>query len=158
MEVATTLTAATGWLDLGLADEALMEIRSLPAKASNQQEVLELKLHAEMECGFWNAAADTSRLLCARNPKDAGYFIHAAFCLHETGDTLAACNWLLQGPKSLIKIAIFHYNLACYLCVLGKKSRAASHLQKAIKMDATFEEMALGDKDLKGLRLPGGWE
>lgn len=153
MEVAATLTAATGWLDLGLADEALVEIQSLPAAHQKQQGVLELKLHAEMECGLWNAAADTARVLCANHPLEPEYFIQAAFCLHETGDTLAACNLLLQGPKALIKRAIFHYNLACYLCVLGKKSRAASHLQKAIRMDASLEKEARSDRDLKGMEF-----
>ncbi|MBK1882567.1 hypothetical protein JIN85_09075 [Luteolibacter pohnpeiensis] len=153
MEVANVLTAATGWIDLGLADEALVEIESLSKKDQSQSGVLELKLYAEMECQFWNAAADTAKRLCLRDPKDPSYFIHAAFCIHETGDTHAACQWLLKGPRSLFKIAIFHYNLACYLWVLGEKKRARSHLQRAIKMDGDLEQAAREDRDLKGIDI-----
>ena len=124
MVLTRTLRAASGWLELGLADEALVELRELSTQEQAQQEALELRLHAEMECESWNPAADTARLLCLKEPGEAEFFIRAAFCLHETGDTLAACNWLLRGPKSLFEMSIFHYNLACYLWVLGEGDRA----------------------------------
>ena len=68
---------------------------------------------------FRNAAADTARLLCLKVPETPEFFLQAAFCLHETGDTLAARDWLLRGPKALIKDPLFQYNMACYLAVLG---------------------------------------
>ena len=39
-----TLQAATGWLELGLADEALLELNELPAETQKKRHVLELKL------------------------------------------------------------------------------------------------------------------
>ncbi len=106
MVVTKTLRAASGWLDLGLADEALIELQSLPEEEKTSQQVLEIRVHAEMECQSWNAASDTARLLCSKEPQNPEFFLRAAFCLHETGDTLAARNWLepgqsLQGPAIL---------------------------------------------------------
>jgi hypothetical protein len=151
MGVTEILRAASGWLELGLADEALFELQALPASIQSQQAPLELKLAAQMEMESWNAASETARLLCLKEEGEPEYFLRAAFCLHETGDTLAACNQLLRGPKSLFEMAIFHYNLACYLWTLGEGPRARSHLKTAISMDASFIETARKDRDLAGI-------
>lgn len=151
MGTTDVLRAASGWLDLGLADEALVELDALPFELQTDREVLELKLGAEMSQQSWNPASETARLLCLQDSDEPMFFIWAAFCLHETGDTLAACNWLLRGPKSLFDMAIFHYNLACYLWTLGEANRARSHLKQAISMDESFREAARDDRDLAGI-------
>jgi hypothetical protein len=151
MGVTKTLKAATGWLELGIADEALNELEMLPTDARTQREALELKLAAQMVIQSWNSASDTARLLCLKAADEPVFFLRAAFCLHETGDTLAACNWLLRGPKTLFDMAIFHYNLACYLWTLGEANRARSHLKQAITMDESFLEAARDDRDLAGI-------
>lgn len=151
MGVKRTLEAATGWLELGLADEALAELAALPSEIRSRRDALELKLSAQMECQSWNGASETARLLCLKVTDEPSFFLQAAFCLHETGDTHAACNWLLRGPKTLFEMAIFHYNLACYLWTLGEEKRARSHLKKAIKMDRSFLKAAREDSDLIGI-------
>jgi hypothetical protein len=151
MGVTKTLQAATGWLELGIPDEALIELTMLPMDVRTQREALELKLAAQMANQAWNSASDTARLLCLKATDEPVFFLRAAFCLHETGDTLAACNWLLRGPKTLFEMAIFHYNLACYLWTLGAAKRARSHLQQAITMDESFLAAAREDRDLVGI-------
>lgn len=151
MGVTRILEAASGWLELGLPDEALADLEALPAEVKTQRPVLELKLAAQMLGQSWNPAADTARLLCLKAADEPVFFLRAAFCLHETGDTLAACNWLLRGPKTLFDMAIFHYNLACYLWTLGEANRARSHLNQAITMDESFLKVARADRDLVGI-------
>lgn len=155
MGVTKTLQAASGWLELGIADEALSELERLPREVRTQREALELQLAAQMVNQSWNSASDTARLLCLKVANEPVFFLRAAFCLHETGDTLAACRWLLRGPKTLFEMAIFHYNLACYLWTLGEAKRARSHLQQAITMDETFLAAARDDRDLVGIGVPG---
>lgn len=151
MVVTQTLQAAAGWLELGLADEALFELQGLPSEIQMQREALELKLEAQMEAELWNSASETARLLCLKVEDEPEFFIRAAYCLHETGDTLAACNQLLRGPKALFEMAVFHYNLACYLWTLGEGPRARGHLKQAIEMDQSFLESARQDRDLLGI-------
>ncbi len=146
-----TLRAAIGWLELGLADEALYELQTLPMEYQSERETLEVKLAAEMNHCAWNAASETARLLCLKAANEPEFFLRAAYCLHETGDTLAARNQLLQGPKTLFEMPVFHYNLACYLWTLGEAKRARNHLKKAITMDDSFEEAAKEDRDLIGI-------
>lgn len=151
MCVKRTLRAAVGWLELGLADEALYELETLPTEARTRRDALEVKLAAQMVGQKWNPASDTARLLCLKAKDEPEFFLRAAFCLHETGDTLAACNWLLRGPKTLLEMAVFHYNIACYLWTLGEAKRARSHLKRAITMDESFIEAARRDRDLAGI-------
>jgi hypothetical protein len=151
MGVIRTLQAASGWLELGLADEALAELATLPAEARGHRVALEMTLAAQMSKQAWNSAADTARLLCLKAADEPLFFLRAAYCLHETGDTLAACNWLLRGPKALLGMAVFHYNIACYLWTLGHGSRARSHLEQAITMDHSLRETARTDRDLAGI-------
>lgn len=156
MGVTKTLHAAAGWLELGLADEALSELQSLPSEVQLLRGPLELKLAAQMERELWNPASETARLLCLKVEDEPEFFLRAAYCLHETGDTLAACNQLLRGPKTLFEMAIFHYNLACYLWTLGEGARARNHLNHAIQLDGEFLESARSDRDLQGIELPDG--
>lgn len=151
MDADRTLIAASGWLDLGLPEGALEELNRLSPNEQNRKEALELKLQAHMEAKAWNAASDIARVLCVRHPAIARYFIHAAYCLHETGDTLAARNQLLCGPKALLEMPVFHYNLACYHWTLGEQERARTHLSRAIAMDESFREAAITDRDLAGI-------
>lgn len=150
----STIRAAHGWLELGLPVEALSELRSLSGAEQRRPEVLRLRLAAEMEIERWNAASDTARLLCLRQPGDAGAYMQAAYCLHETGDTLAARDWLLRGPGELLQEPLFHYNIACYHAVLGERDGALRHLARAFEMDPSLREMAAGDEDLEEL---DGW-
>lgn len=150
MEVSKTLMAASGWLDLGLADEALYELEVLPKREHARRRVLTVKLAAQIQLEAWNAASETARLLCLKDPGEPAYFLRAAFCLHETGDTQAACEWLLRGPKSLFGMAEFHYNMGCYLWILGEDSRARDHIGRALVMDERLREFARTDADLKG--------
>lgn len=151
MDFNRTLEAALGWLELGLPSDALTELATLSATEKMRRSALELRLHAEMEAGLWNAGADTGRLLCLREPREPSFFIQAACCLHETGDTMAARNWLFTGPSELIQDPVFHYNIACYHAVLGQEERAISHLERAFSMDSSLRVHARDDADLISL-------
>lgn len=152
MEHRARVRAAVGWMELGLPDEALVELAPLPWRVQVRRPILELRLAAEMQHHSWNAASETAQLLCLKEPGEPQFFLHAAYCLHETGDTLAACHCLLRGPKALVGDATFHYNLACYLNVLGQSTRARAHLETAFRLDRTLRKNADQDEDLVGIR------
>jgi hypothetical protein len=57
-------------------------------------------------------------------------------------------------------VAIFHYNLACYMCQLGELEKAKVRLHRAFKLDPGLRVMALDDEELKPLwdEIAAGWE
>jgi uncharacterized Ntn-hydrolase superfamily protein len=48
--------------------------------------------------------------------------------------------------------AVLHYDLACYLALLGEKEDALKALERALQLDAGLKELAKKDDDLKTLR------
>lgn len=145
------IRAASGWLELGMPEDALNEIQNLPKDQWGEKIVLELRLAAEMALERWMEASETAKLLCMGAVDEPDFFLSAAFCLHELGETEEARKWLLRGPDVLSEMAVFHYNMACYLWTLGEKERAHNHLAQAFEMDESFKEAARHDKDLVGI-------
>ncbi len=60
---------------------------------------------------------------------------------------------LLKGPQVLQEMPVFHYNMACYLWMLGDGERAKAHLDIAIGMDESFLDSAREDRDLVGMEI-----
>ncbi len=146
-----TLLAAQGYFELEMPAEALRQLDSLPPAAQMRADGLELRVVILMMAERWREAARACERLCAVAPEVPGGFIHHAFCLHELGKTGQAREVLLDGPPALVKEATYHYNLACYECVLGNLESARAHLAMSLKMDAGLREHARTDPDLRPL-------
>jgi tetratricopeptide (TPR) repeat protein len=146
------LDSAQGYFALGMRDEAWAELATVTDEYEESIEVRELTLCFLLSERRWREALDLSRRICDEMPEVDTGFIHAAFCLHEMGDTDTACATLRSGPKALSTNPLYHYNLGCYHAVLGDLGEAAIALRKAFKLDAKLAEMAKTDPDLVGIR------
>jgi len=147
-----TLLAAQGYGELGMVDEALTELDTLPADMKRHSKVIELRLAILMQARRWTDALQASRDLCNLEPEKTMGYIHAAFCLHELGHTVEARETLLGGPTALHAEPTYHYNLACYECRLGNLDLAQAHLDRSFQLDKKFREFARSDPDLEPLR------
>ena len=147
-----TLLAAQGYSELGMFDDAIAELDSLPADAAHNSTALELRAVILMQAKRWKPALTASRDLCRAEPEKSIGFIHTAFCLHELGRTAEARDVLLAGPETLHTESTFHYNLACYECALGHLDTARLHLDKSIELDKKMRDFARTDPDLAALR------
>src|SRR5688572_23804320 len=99
-------------------DDAMQELKSLPKEAQKEPPAVEMRLAIHMQGKRWKDALKAAKELCEMRPDSSSGFIHAAFSLHELGRTQEARDTLLKGPASLHKEATYHYNLACYECIL----------------------------------------
>ena len=147
------IKAASGWLELGMPDDALEELNGLTGNDRHARDALELKLAVQMAKESWKDAAETAVELCGLVADEPDFFLSAAYCLHETGETEEARKVLLRGPGVLEEFPVFHYNMACYLWTLGEKDDAKSHLDKAVGMDESFLDSARNDRDLVGMEI-----
>jgi predicted Zn-dependent protease len=147
-----TLLAAQGYRELGMLDDALAELDTLPAEVKRHSGVLELRLVVLMQTRRWEEALQASRILCEVEPEKTIGYIHVAFCLHELGNTVGARETLLGGPTALHTDPTYHYNLACYECRLGNLELAQAHLDRSFQLDKKFREFARTDPDLEPLR------
>lgn len=142
------MNAAEGYLQLEMPDDAMAELEKLPAAVRLGLHAAELELAAEMMRKQWNSGAIIAKVLCQRKPTKKSYFLHAAYCLHETGDTLAAKNVLMRGPKSLMKDGLFHYNMGCYAAALGDLEEAKRYVLASFELDPELRKTAEDDEDL----------
>lgn len=147
------IRAASGWLELGMPDDALEELKGLDAGDRCSRKVLELELAAKMSKGYWKDASGTALQLCGQAVDEPDFFLSAAYCLHEAGETEEARKALLRGPRVLEEFPVYHYNMACYMWTLGEKDGARAHLDQAIAMDESFLESARSDRDLVGMHI-----
>ena len=147
------IKAASGWLELGMPDDALEELDGLTGDDRYSKGALELKLAARMAKGSWMDASQTAVELCELAADEPDFFLSAAYCLHEAGETEEARKTLLRGPRVLEEFPVYHYNMACYLWKLGEKHDARAHLDMAVGMDEGFLDSARNDRDLVGMEL-----
>lgn len=146
------ITAAQGYVELGLHDEARAELALLPPPAHERADVLELTVLCHMHDHAWAEALVLAQKLCRLEPDQPGGFIHAAFCLHELGRTAEALELLARGPATLRTKPVYYYNLGCYLARLGQEEKALQLLKQSFEMDGDLRRDARHDPDLHSLR------
>ena len=151
MSLERSLTAAQGYLELGMPAEALRELEQLPLEFSARAEILQLRLVILMRAREWSAALETCEELRIRYPERSVGYIHGAFCLHELRRTDEARAMLLEGPESLRRDPTFHYNMACYEATLGESERAMQYLRVSFSLDPAFVRIARNDPDLASI-------
>jgi predicted Zn-dependent protease len=149
------LVAAQGYSELGLPDLALGELDLLPEEIQKSAVGVESRLSVLMQAKRWKTALTLGRELCRLVPDKSVGFIHAAFCLHELGQSREALDLLASGPPSLRSEPTYHYNLACYEAALGNLEQARAHLQVSFAMDKKLKDYARTDPDLRALHTAG---
>lgn len=146
------LLAAEGYAELSLWQFAWEELQGLPARDQTRPEVQEAMLALLIKQDRWEEAILLGKELCRQCPDLPAAFVHTAFCQHELGQTMDALKTLRSGPNSLQQDALYHYNCACYLAVLGYADEARDLLRTAFALDDSLQENARTDPDLASLR------
>ena len=151
LQRARAMRAACGYMELGLPDMALEELDGLSDETASDPEVRELRLLVLLKAQSWEAAIAVGRDLCADAPERDAAWIHTAFACHEMGRTHEARDLLLAAPDSVRDDPLFHYNLGCYLAVLGEARDAEVSLRLAFRRDPALKHFARTDPDLRSL-------
>ena len=146
--------AAEGWLDLGASERALVEIAPLLAHPSTRHAGLVLRVRAFVDLKrHGEALEDIAEIRRSKLAFDAEWLDRQeAWCKKRVGDVAgaAACmeNLITRDRRS----AIGHYNLACYLALLGETERALLELTIACGLEPRFRTEMATESDLDSLR------
>lgn len=151
------LKAAVGWLELGDASEALVELDEMSKALQSHPDVLETRWLALARNQRWDAAAKVARALIAAVPERPAGWLHHAYALRRStgGGVLAAFNALSPVAGKFPQEPIIPYNLACYTCQMQRDAtETLAWLQQAIAAGERQEilAMAIKDPDLEPLR------
>jgi tetratricopeptide (TPR) repeat protein len=150
------LAAASGWLDLGLVDEAIAELAKIsPANRSHFQ-VLEIRWEIHSKTGDWQSAHAVAKDLVEMDKESAGACLHLAYATRRipSGGLQAAWNILLPAVDQFPGEPIIPFNLACYAAQMNRLTEAWAWFQEAVKRSDDRKQiiqMATNDRDLEPL-------
>jgi len=147
------IQAAQGWLELGSATEARIELEKVSPSFRGHTEVLKVQWGICAAEKRWEAALEAAGRLVDLEPDDPLGWVHRSYSLHELKRTQEARDHLLRVVEKFPISATMRYNLACYECQLGNLPEARKWLEKAFRM-GNRDQMklaALADLDLKPL-------
>jgi len=148
------LTAAQGYLELGMPLDADAELDLIDPFCRHLPEVLALRAQVYRLLEKWELMRTVAKRLVDYDSDNIQWTAWLAFSTRRAVSIESAKAILLEAVERHPEAAIFHYNLACYECVLGDVEVAKARLQHCFKLDPQFRKPALDDPDLKAIWTP----
>jgi tetratricopeptide (TPR) repeat protein len=145
------LRAADGYLFLGLAQEALAELDTIPDDEKDEASVLLARNRVLLHLGKWRDAEQLAALGAAHHPEHEEFTVQRAFALQKMNRQARAMDVLLAAPEWIRRTGILHYNLACYEAQLGDLKTAKQCINAAIQINEAMRKNAKVDPDLQAL-------
>jgi len=145
------LTAAVGYLELGMFEDAETELDAINPDVRHLTQVLEIRMEIYLRQKEWERMQGIAVRLMRTDPNNPQWAISFAFATRRARSISAAKAILLEALVNHPKEPMISYNLACYECQLGNLDSAKLYLEQAIKMNPGFREGALKDVDLEPL-------
>ena len=146
------LDFASGYLALGMLNDASDELEAVEGENRLLPEVMTLRMDLYTQAKQWDLLLAVSRKLAEQKPDVPDGFIGWAFALRELNRVEEAKAVLISAePVHGKKTSVLHYNLACYYCLLGDFAEAKKRLRVACRKSKKWKTTALDDPDLKAM-------
>lgn len=157
------LTEIHGYLELSNLDDeygmmapALLGEVQARLEALNGSPILQTEialahgsLHRERQA--YGEAVPFYRRVLEAEPGHPGATIGLGWCLKRTGRLAEAIAPYVESLQNHPKMAILHYNLACYLSLLGRTAESLTALEQAFKLDSDFRKLAVTESDFDSI-------
>ena len=154
-QVAHSLNAVVGWLELGNTREARVELEALPKNFEKNAEILDLRWLLHAREGDWAGALKVAQRFVELHPEDPSGWLHRAYALRRVaeGGVRKALDVLRPAFEGFPSEPVIPFNLACYECQLDNLPEARRWLEEAFKRGdkKRLTAMALADDDLEKL-------
>jgi tetratricopeptide (TPR) repeat protein len=141
-----------GWLDLRQPERALELLAPMLADDAGRPAGLVLRVRALARLGRFADALPDLVELRERDATDDWVDLTQAWCMKRTGDLRGAVACLERLLVRDHRNDAAHFNLGCYLTLLGERDRAIDEVTLACGLDDEYRDFARDDPDLDGLR------
>lgn len=145
------LSAAQGYFQLGMYQDAYDELDELPPHERTSPEVLELRITILLKLSQWELAREVTRFLLRMSPQDTQCILWEGYCTRRIEGLEAARAFLMAAKESHSEEPAIHFNLGCYAAQLGNLEEAKEHVGRAIELNEAVRLIALEDPDLEPL-------
>lgn len=133
-------------------DRAIATLDELPEPTRSTPEALLLEGEALRAAERWEEAIVPLGRVAAEAPHHAAAWLAIGWCHKRLGRMQEAVDALAQGLSHSPLQPILHYNLACYLSLMGQVPAAVEHLTQAIAIDRRFRDLTLDEPDFDPIR------
>lgn len=144
-------TEVDGWLDLRCPDKALEKLQPMLDRPDARSEGLALRVRAYVALKKHKPAlADIHEL------REASYDpewldLTEAWCKKRVQDLPGAIECMGRLLQRNAGSAIGHFNLGCYLALVGEREQALDEVTLACGLDTSFRELLFSEPDLETL-------
>ncbi len=145
------LTAAQGYLELGLFIEANDELEEMDADVRHLPEVLEVRLGVYRALEKWELVEVVARKLTQYDPDESRWRIEWSKAVALRGNAGAARLILLDGIKLTSGSGELYFALACLDATAGNIEAAKEALHSAIKAAPELRKRSLDEPALEKL-------
>jgi Flp pilus assembly protein TadD len=127
--------ASTGYLELGMLDDAALALEEIEPEDKTRTEVLGARVVLYIAAKKWDMAAAVVSHLVKVDPETAGWWINLAYSVRRSEGIEQAKAILMRAGAINPKVAMIAFNLACYASVTGRMEEAKERLRHAIELD-----------------------
>jgi Flp pilus assembly protein TadD len=145
------ILASSGYLELGMLDDAALALEEIEPEDKTRTEVLGARVVLYIAAKKWDMTAVVASHLVKVEPENEAWWISLAYALRRTESVEKAEAILLRAQAIHPKVAMIAFNLACYASVSGRMEEAKERLRNAIDLDKDIRTLALDDEDLRPL-------
>ena len=115
--------ASSGYLELGMFDDAAMVLEEIAPEDKTRNEVLGARVNLYMAARKWDMAAAVASHLVEVDPETAGWWISLAYALRRAESVEKAEAILLRAQAIHPQVAMIAFNLACLRASRGARGR-----------------------------------
>ena len=143
---------AEGYLELGMPQHALDALARLEKPADFSAVAYYLWGEALRAMERYDEALVPLEEAAGLAPEDIQVRLAMGWCHKRTGRLDRAIEDLKAGLRAEPGEALLHYNLACYLSLVGDKRCALRHLAKALAIDSDYRYLVGDEPDFDPIR------
>jgi Flp pilus assembly protein TadD len=146
------LREAEGYLELGLAAQALDTLARLTDPGTFRGHLLYVQGEALRALERWSEAADVLEQAADLMPSNIPMWLALGWCQKRAGHLDAAIHALERARDVDPSEAVIHYNLACYHSLARRKHDALLCLSRALELQPEMRDSIGDESDFDPLR------
>ncbi len=146
------ITAADGFLDLGMLDEAWEQLDDIEPRRRADQEVLAMRLRILERMGRFEMGAEIARGAVRAHPDEMDLWLLGSRQVRAAEGIDVALEFLLGSGERFTSKAAYWFELGYLHCQLGDLERTAECTRRAVDLDRSYQMRVLDHPDLEALR------